>query len=128
MPTTVKEMMDAANAVVPKITVADARALAARGDAVILDVRDTAELQQTGKAKGALHIPRGSLEFRADVTAGSRHPDLSPDKTVILYCAAGSRAALAGAMLKDMGYKDVRNVGGFKDWADGGGEIEPPAK
>ena len=128
VPTTVKQMMDAANAVVPKISVTDARALVAKGNAVIVDVRDTAEVQQTGKAKGALHIPRGSLEFRADVTAASRDPNLSPDKTVILYCAAGSRAALAGAMLKDMGYKDVRNVGGFKDWADGGGEIEPPGK
>jgi rhodanese-related sulfurtransferase len=128
MPTTVKEMMDAANAAVPKITVEEARTLVGQGNAVIVDVRDSAELQQTGKAKGALHIPRGSLEFRADVTAGSRDPNLSPDKTVILYCAAGSRAALAGKMLKDMGYKDVRNLGGFADWAQGGGEIDPPTK
>jgi len=126
MPSTVKEMMDAANAVVPKITTAEARALVAEGKAVIIDVRDSAELAQTGKALGALHIPRGSLEFRADATTSYHDPRLDPGKTVILYCAAGSRAALAGKMLRDMGYPDVRNLGGFKDWADAGGEIEDP--
>jgi rhodanese-related sulfurtransferase len=124
MPTTVKQMMDAANAVVPKITVEEARALVAQGNAVIVDVRDSAEVQQTGMAKGALHIPRGSLEFRADAITSYHDPNLKPDKTVILYCAAGSRAALAGKALKDMGYKDVRNLGGFKDWAEQGGDVE----
>jgi len=127
MPTTVKEMMDAANAVVPKVTMDEARALMAGGNAVIVDVRDSAELAQTGKVKGALHIPRGSLEFRADATTSYHDPNLDPGKTVIVYCAAGSRAALAGKALKDMGYADVRNLGGFKDWADAGGEIERPA-
>ena len=126
MPATVKELMDAANAVVPKISMAEAQALVAGGKAVVVDVRDSAELAQTGKVKGALHIPRGSLEFRADATTSYHDPKLNPDKTVILYCAAGSRAALAGKVLKDMGYADVRNLGGFKDWADAGGEIEGP--
>jgi len=120
-------MMDAANAVVPKVTMDEARALMAGGNAVIVDVRDSAELAQTGKVKGALHIPRGSLEFRADATTSYHDPNLDPGKTVIVYCAAGSRAALAGKALKDMGYADVRNLGGFKDWADAGGEIERPA-
>ena len=124
MPATVKEMMDAANAVVPKVTMDEAKALIAGGKAVIVDVRDSAELAQTGKVKGALHIPRGSLEFRADATTSYHDPNLDPGKTVIVYCAAGSRAALAGKMLKDMGYADVRNLGGFKDWADAGGETE----
>lgn len=124
MPTTVKEMMDAANAVVPKVTMEEAKALVAGGKAVIVDVRDSAELAQTGKVKGALHIPRGSLEFRADASTSYHDPNLDPGKTVIVYCAAGSRAALAGKVLKDMGYADVRNLGGFKDWADAGGEIE----
>ncbi len=126
MPTTVKEMMDAANAVVPKITMAETKALVAGGKAVIVDVRDSAELAQTGKVGARLHIPRGSLEFRADATTSYHDPNLDPAKTVIVYCAAGSRAALAGKVLKDMGYGDVRNLGGFKDWADAGGEIEGP--
>ena len=127
MPATVKQLMDEANAVVPKITMEEARALIAGGNAVVVDVRDSAELAQTGKVKGALHIPRGSLEFRADASTGYHDPKLDPNKTVIVYCAAGSRAALAGKSLKDMGYADVRNLGGFKDWADAGGEVEGPA-
>jgi len=43
---------------------------------------------------------------------------------VILYCASGGRAALAGKTLRDLGYADVRNLGGFKDWAAAGGEVE----
>ena len=124
MPATVKQLMDEANAVVPKITMEEAKALIAGGNAVVVDVRDSAELAQTGKIKGALHIPRGSLEFRADATTSYHDPNLDPGKTVIVYCAAGSRAALAGKSLKDMGYADVRNLGGFKDWADAGGEVE----
>jgi len=127
MPATVKQLMDAANAVVPKIAMEEARALIASGNAVVVDVRDSAELAQTGKIKGALHIPRGSLEFRADASSGYHDHNLAPGKTVIVYCAAGSRAALAGKSLKDMGYADVRNLGGFKDWADAGGEVEGPA-
>lgn len=126
MPATVKDMMDAANVTVPKITTAEAQALVAAGHAVIVDVRDSAELAQTGKAMGALHIPRGSLEFRADATTSYHDPRLDPNKTVILYCAAGSRAALAGKVLQDMGYSDVRNLGGFKDWTDAGGAVEGP--
>lgn len=123
---TVREMMEAANAAVPKIAAAEALALAASGNAVIIDVRDGLEVQQSGKAKGALHVPRGSLEFRADTSAASHDPRLSPEKTIILYCAAGPRAALAGKVLKDMGYTHVRNLGGFKDWVEAGGEIDPP--
>lgn len=124
MPATVKEMMDAANAVVPKVTMEEAKALVAGGNAIIVDVRDSAELAETGKVKGAVHIPRGSLEFRADASTSYYDPRLDPAKTVILYCAAGSRAALAGKALKEMGYADVRNLGGFKGWADAGGEVE----
>ena len=47
-----------------------------------------------------------------------------PDKTVLVYCASGGRSALAGKSLQDLGYKDVRNLGGFKDWAESGGAVE----
>jgi rhodanese-related sulfurtransferase len=44
---------------------------------------------------------------------------------VILYCASGGRSALAGKLLKDMGYENVFNLGGFNDWAAAGGAREP---
>lgn len=124
MTATVKDMIAAADAEVPRITPAEANALIAQG-AVVVDVRDSAELAAGGKVKGALHIPRGSLEFKADDTTGYHDKNLAKDKPVILYCAAGSRAALAGKALKDMGYKKVFNLGGFKDWVEAGQPVDP---
>jgi rhodanese-related sulfurtransferase len=45
-------------------------------------------------------------------------------KTVIAYCASGGRSALVGKTLKEMGYSNVRNLGGFKGWLEAGGEVE----
>jgi len=124
MTATVKDMIAAADAEVPRITQAEAKTLIAEG-AVVVDVRDSAELAAGGKVKGAIHIPRGSLEFKADDTTGYHDKNLAKDKPVILYCAAGSRAALAGKALKDMGYSKVFNLGGFKDWVEAGGPVDP---
>ncbi len=123
MPTTAKALVEAANAAVPKISGKDAIDMVAKG-AVIIDVRDGTEVAQTGKAAGALHIPRGSLEFKADPTSASAEKALSTDKTVILHCGSGGRAALAGKLLKDFGYEKVYNLGGFKDWVEAGGKVE----
>jgi rhodanese-related sulfurtransferase len=124
MPTSVKEMLAAANAAVPRIGREEAATLIADGKALVVDVRDTPELQAGGKVVGAKHVPRGMLEFRADPESPYHDPAFSPDRTVILYCASGGRSALAGKTLKDLGYKDVRNLGAFKDWAENGGAVE----
>ena len=122
MPVTVKEMMEAANAVVERIDTAKAKAMIEQG-ALLLDIRDANELEQTGRAVGAHHIPRGMLEFRADDALQSHDPELRKDRPIVLYCASGGRAALAGKLLKDMGYQRVYNLGGLTDWVNGGGEI-----
>jgi rhodanese-related sulfurtransferase len=124
MPATYKSLVEAANAVVPRISGKDAIDMVAKGDAVLIDIRDSAELSATGKAAGAVHIPRGSLEFKADLSAPSADKSLSLDKPVILHCASGGRAALAGKLLKDMGYQKVYNLGGLKDWVEAGGKVE----
>jgi len=124
MSTSLKDMMAAARAAVPAIAPDEAVALAAEGKALILDVRDGTEVQAGGKAKGALHVPRGSLEFKADLESPSHDPAFRPDRTIILYCGSGGRAALAGKTLKDLGYADVRNLGGFRDWLAAGGAVE----
>ena len=66
MPTSVKQMMEAANAAVPRITPADARELIAKGNTLVVDVRDAAEVANSGKVAGAVHVSRGMLEGRAD--------------------------------------------------------------
>ncbi len=121
---TVQEMLAAANAEVPRISAAEAKALAAGQQVLLLDVRDAAEVKASGKAKGALAVSRGLLEFRADPQSPLHDANFDRAKTIVVYCASGGRSALAGKTLKDMGYKDVRNLGGFKDWVEAGGEVE----
>jgi rhodanese-related sulfurtransferase len=122
----VKQMMEAANAAVPKVTPAEAREMIAKGNTLVVDIRDGTEVQASGKVAGAVHVSRGLLEFRADPEAPTHDKNFAKDKTVLLYCASGGRAALAGKLLKDMGYGQVYNMGGFKDWAESGGAVEKP--
>lgn len=124
MVTSVKQMMEAANAAVPRITPQQAREMIANGDTLVVDVRDAPEVEMSGKVAGAVHVSRGMLEFRADPESPSHDKNFAKDKTVIVYCGSGGRAALSGKVLKDMGYERVYNLGGFKDWADSGGAVE----
>jgi rhodanese-related sulfurtransferase len=124
MATSVKQMLEAANAAVPKITPEKAKEMIAKGNTLVVDVRDGTEVAATGKAAGAVHVSRGLLEFKADPEAPTHDKSFSRDKTIILYCGSGGRAALAGKMLKDLGYEKVFNLGGFKDWADSGGAVD----
>jgi rhodanese-related sulfurtransferase len=126
MALSVKEMLEAANAAVPKISPAQANEMIGKGNALVVDVRDAPEVEKSGKVAGAMHVSRGMLEFRADPESPYHDKNFTKDKTVILYCASGGRAALAGKLLKDMGYGQVYNIGGFKDWAENGGAIEKP--
>jgi rhodanese-related sulfurtransferase len=126
MALSVKQMMEAANAAVPKITAAQAREMIEKGNTLVVDVRDAPEVEKSGKVAGAVHVSRGMLEFRADPESPYHDKNFSKDKTVILYCASGGRSALAAKVLKDMGYDQVYNVGGFKDWAESGGAVEKP--
>src|SRR5256885_10439564 len=127
MPTSVKQMMEAANAEVPRITVAQAREMIAKGNTLVVDVRDAPEVEKSGKVVGAVNVSRGMLEFRADPESPYHDKNFAKDKTVILYCASGGRSALSGKVLKDMGYTEVYNVGGVKDWAHNGGAGEKAA-
>ena len=126
MSSSVKEMLAAANAAVPKITPAEARDMIAKGNVLVVDVRDAPEVEKSGKVAGAMHVSRGMLEFRADPDSPYHDQNFAKDKTVILYCASGGRSALSGKTLKDLGYEKVYNVGAFKDWAESGGAVDKP--
>ena len=116
MANTVKQMLEAANGAVPKISPDQAADIIKAGNTLILDVRDAPEVAASGKIAGAVNVSRGMLEFRADPESPYYDKNFDKNKTVILYCASGGRSALAGKLLKDMGYEKVYNVGGFKDW------------
>src|SRR5665811_2047844 len=107
MATSLKQMIEAANAAVPKITPAQAREMIGKGNTLVVDVRDAPEVEKSGKIAGAVHVSRGMLEFRADPDSPYHDKNFSKDKTVVLYCASGGRSALAAKALKDLGYAQV---------------------
>jgi rhodanese-related sulfurtransferase len=121
---TVQGMLAEADAAVPRISPDDAKGLLGRADVLFLDVREPPEVAASGKLRGAVAVPRGLVEFRADPASPMHDAAFDRAKTVVTYCASGGRAALVGKTLKDMGYANVRNLGGFKGWLDAGGEIE----
>jgi rhodanese-related sulfurtransferase len=120
----IMDAVKAAKEEMPGISPNEAAALIEKG-ALVVDVRDAPELQTGGKIKGAVNVSRGMLEFRADPKSPYHNPVFDPGKTVILYCASGGRSALAAKALRDLGYRDVRNLGAFKDWVESGGAVEP---
>lgn len=121
---TVQQMVMEANAQVPAISPQEAKSLLGRADVVFLDVREPAEVAASGKVPGAIAIPRGLVEFRADPTSPLHDAAFDRAKTIVAYCASGGRSALVLKTLKEMGYSSVRNLGGFKGWVDAGGEVE----
>lgn len=121
---TVKDMLAAANASVPRLSRAQVEDMVNNHGAVVIDVRDAPELEQNGKIPGSVHIPRGMLEFRADEETPFHNPVMHKERPVILHCASGGRSALAGKLLQEMGYERVFNLGGFKDWVEAGGPVE----
>src|SRR5210317_1184632 len=99
---TLKDYLAAARAEVESISAARAKELTDQG-ALLLDIRDTAEVGVSGKASGAINVPRGFLEFRADPDSPFHLDAFRRDRPVVVYCASGGRAALAGKTLKEMG-------------------------
>ena len=89
------------------------------------NLRETKELESQGRIPGAIHAPRGLLEFHADPESPLHKPELSSGKRLVVYCASGGRSALGAKTLKDMGIDNVANMlGGFTGWKEAGGEIE----
>tara|TARA_Y100001970_G_scaffold284561_1_gene402194 strand:+ start:639 stop:1010 length:372 start_codon:yes stop_codon:yes gene_type:complete len=120
---TFQEILQEANNVVPKISPNEAKFLQDEG-ALIIDIRESDEVSLSGKVENAFHIPRGLLEFQTKLVNPNGLENFTPENTIILYCASGGRAALAGKSLKDMGFEKVYNLGGLKDWVDADLPIE----
>jgi rhodanese-related sulfurtransferase len=95
------------------------------GDAVVVDIRDHRELYLKGKIPGAVHAPRGMLEFWIDPASEYYRDVFEPSRRYVLYCAGGGRSALAAKAMKEMGYGDVAHLEpGFGGWESAGYEIE----
>ncbi|MFD2174181.1 rhodanese-like domain-containing protein [Rhodobacter lacus] len=108
---------------VERIDPREAVSKVAKGEIVLIDVRDGMELRASGKAKGALHVPMAALKMKCDPSSPECLKELSLDKPVALYCASGARSQGAAQMLAAMGYKHVYNIGGLYDWHAAGGPV-----
>jgi rhodanese-related sulfurtransferase len=122
-----KALVDAAEREIETLPVAEAIKLAGRDDTVLVDIRDIRELQRDGKVPGAVHCPRGMLEFWIDPQSPYHKPVFGQDKKFVFFCAAGLRSALATQTAQRMGLKPVAHIGGgFGAWKQAGGPVEAP--
>lgn len=97
----------------------------AQGDAILVDLRESNEREQSGVIPGAVHAPRGMLEFYADSTSPYHREEFAPDRRIIFHCASGGRSALAADTVQQMGYTNVAHLdGGFKAWKESGMSVE----
>ena len=97
------------------LNAAEANKLLEKGEITFIDIRDIRELWKEGTLKGAIHIPRGMLEFWLDPESSYyKEKKIGEIKKIVLYCALGMRSALAAKSLQDMGFTNVAHVdGGF---------------
>lgn len=116
---------DPSAAPIPRIDAAESRRLVAGQDALLIDVREPAELEVSGKLAGAVAIPRGLVEMHADPDSPDHDPAFRKDRPLILYCLSGGRSGMAGQALKRMGYDQVFNLGSFAAAVAAGHPIEP---
>jgi rhodanese-related sulfurtransferase len=109
---------------IENLTVEQVAAEVEKGQALLVDLRDSEELRLNGVIPNAIHVSRGMLEFRADPTSPYHREEFDPNRRTILYCASGGRSALAADTLESMGYEDVAHLdGGFKDWKESGNSV-----
>ncbi len=119
------ELVEQANKEIITISINRAKNLLGRDDALFVDLRDIREIEMSGKIAGALHAPRGMIEFWIDPNSPYHKKEFAFGKKIIFYCAAGWRSALTTKMVQDMGLKNVCHLeGGFDKWKKESGKIE----
>lgn len=116
-----KELIREARERIVTLSLEEAQAKLDQPDTVFVDIRDVRELEREGLIPGALHAPRGMLEFWVDPDSPYHKPVFAEDKEFVLYCASAWRSSLATAALHDMGLDRVSHIeGGFKAWKEAG--------
>jgi len=117
----VQELVAEAKADLDNLSPEEAQRRSTEEGALVVDIRDVRELQRGGTAVGAMHAPRGMLEFWIDPESPYYKEVFSEDREFILMCASGWRSALSAKTLKDMGLPKVAHVEtGFGGWEKDG--------
>jgi rhodanese-related sulfurtransferase len=126
-----KQLVAEANAIIETWSVETAKARLADPDVLFVDIRDVRELWRDGAIPGALHAPRGMLEFWVDPESPYYREIFGSGKRFVFFCAGGLRSALATAEVQRMGLAPVCHIeGGFGAWKKAGGAVEakePPS-
>ncbi|RQP23027.1 rhodanese-like domain-containing protein [Piscinibacter terrae] len=123
-----RQLVEEAQAQITTHPVARARELHGRADVQFVDVRDVRELEREGVIPGAIHAPRGMIEFWFDPESPYFRPEFGQDKEYVLFCALGWRSALAAKTLQDMGVPRVADIeGGFTAWKESGAPVAEKA-
>ena len=121
-----EKLLETANKEIKRLTFTESLSIINKEDVVIIDVREESEVYNSGVIKNAIHIPRGLLEFTlAPNSQTNPIKKINEETFLLVYCAGGYRSALAAKSLKDLGFKNVYNLGGYQEWIDSGGEIQP---
>lgn len=124
---TAAQLIAAARARIENLTPDEAEAELAAEGVTFVDIREASEQEQSGTIPGAIHAPRGMLEFYADPSSPYHRPEFHPQQRIILHCASGGRSALAADTLQEMGYTRVGHLdGGFKAWEAAGKPVAKP--
>ena len=119
------DMVAAARARITEVETADLIAQVDDPNVVIVDIRDPRERTRTGAIPGAVHAPRGMVEFWVDPESPYHKPVFSQEgKRYVFHCASGWRSALTVATLQDMGFEAAHLRTGFSGWEADGGPIE----
>lgn len=125
----IQTLLDEANAVVDIITADQLSIQLEADDLTLIDLRDVRELEREGRLPGAVHTPRGMLEFWIAPDSPYAKPIFQEDKRFVFYCQSGWRSALAAAVASRLGLQQVSHLeGGFTAWKNMGGTIEPYAR
>ena len=122
---TLEALLIEANDLVKRLSYEESVDLINNTQTVIIDVREESEVYNLGLIKNAVHIPRGLLEFKLSPNSPNNPILISDDTNILVYWAGGYRSALAAKSLLDLGFKNVYNLGGFQEWVESGGEIQP---
>lgn len=113
-------ILEEANKQIKRLSFDESIDLIKNHSTLIIDVREESEVHSSGVIKNAIHIPRGLIEFKISNISSITDENAN----ILVYCAGGYRSALAAKTLKDFGFKNVFNIGGYEEWIQNGGEIQ----
>ena len=122
------DLVARAKATIRECSVIDVRDCLDAGT-LLIDIREPAEFQR-GHIPGAVHLPRGLLEFEIHGLVQRTTIDLNrapEDQPIVLYCGTGGRSTLAAETMATLGYRNVKSLaGGIIAWAAAKLPIDTP--